>query len=305
MAAYTTVHYFLLCCLFIACRCQFELDERFLEYRKHGMWLVEFYAPWCGHCKKLDPIFKEVARELQVTNSAVKVAKLDCTRYSQIASEFSVKGFPTIMFIHGERTYTHRGDRTKDDILEFVLKAQGPTVRKLSSVGKFNEALSQHSGSVFFLYIGNEDEHEDLYKKFHHSADNHAIHSYFYQGKKHILEDRNLKRHPTILVFKDKQFLEFEPPGGIATADSVERWINRERYPTFPKISGAGLNEMASIAKYLVILAAEQKELDDSSTSTSRMASASYENPCARRLGWLRDDELDAILDVMMQVPEH
>lgn len=41
-----------------------------------------------------------------------------------------------------------------------------PTLRKLASVGKFNEALSQHSDSVFFLYIGSGDEYEDLFVSF-------------------------------------------------------------------------------------------------------------------------------------------
>ncbi|CAL1530633.1 unnamed protein product [Lymnaea stagnalis] len=243
---------------------------RFLEYRKHGMWLVEFYAPWCGHCKKLEPIFKDVAKELQTTNSEVKVAKLDCTRYSQIASEFSVKGFPTIMFISGDRTYTHRGDRTKEDILEFVLKAQGPNVRKLTSIGKFNEALSQHSDSVFFLYIGDDDEYEDLYKKYVSAAETHAIHSYFYFGKRHILENISPKKHPTLLVFKDGRNYEYDSGEGVATASAIQNWINRERYAAFPKMSGPGLNEMASVANYLVILAVEQGDLSNPSTTSAR-----------------------------------
>ena len=56
--------------------------------------IFQFYAPWCGHCKKLEPIFHQVAVSLR--NSDVRVGKLDCTRYSHVASEFGVRGFPTI-----------------------------------------------------------------------------------------------------------------------------------------------------------------------------------------------------------------
>ena len=56
--------------------------------------IFQFYAPWCGHCKKLEPIFHQVAVSLR--NSDVHVGKLDCTRYSHVASEFGVRGFPTI-----------------------------------------------------------------------------------------------------------------------------------------------------------------------------------------------------------------
>ncbi|KAK3757627.1 hypothetical protein RRG08_000142 [Elysia crispata] len=259
-----------LCGLMASCRSQLELDERFMEYKNHGMWLVEFYAPWCGHCKQLEPIYREVAKELQQMGSPIRIAKLDCTRYSDIASEFSVRGFPTIMFISSDRRYTHRGDRTKAEIIEFALRAQGPTVRKLSSIGKFNEALSRHSDNVFFLFIGNDDEQNDFFKKYSASADIHAISSYFYYGKRNIIETRQIQRHPTLLVFKDHQYFEYIPSDGVVTAASVEAWVNRERYSAFPKTSGPGLNEMSSSAEFLVVLAAEAKELSDPSSKSAR-----------------------------------
>uniref|UniRef100_K1PJ65 mitogen-activated protein kinase kinase n=1 Tax=Magallana gigas TaxID=29159 RepID=K1PJ65_MAGGI len=55
---------------------------------------LKFYAPWCGHCKKLEPIYRQVADTLK--SHPVKVAKIDCTRFSSIASVFDVSGFPTI-----------------------------------------------------------------------------------------------------------------------------------------------------------------------------------------------------------------
>ncbi|XP_005109110.2 protein disulfide-isomerase TMX3, partial [Aplysia californica] len=262
--------------LFIAgllslCAGQLELDERFLEYRKDGMWLVEFYAPWCGHCKKLEPVYREVAQELHKLGSAVRVGKLDCTRYSHVASEFAVRGFPTIMFVHGDRTFTHRGDRTKEDLIEFALRAQGPTVRKLSSIGKLNEALGQHTDTVFFLYIGEDDQYSDFYRKYADVAEAHAIHAYFYSGKKHILDTRKTERFPTLLVFKDNHYYEYFPPEGVVTASSVQQWVNRERYASFPLMSGPGLNEMVNAARYLVILAVDREALKKSGSLSSRL----------------------------------
>ncbi|KAK3086730.1 hypothetical protein FSP39_022593, partial [Pinctada imbricata] len=212
-----------------------------------------FYAPWCGHCKKLEPIYHQVAKTL--SGSTVRVAKLDCTRFSNVASHFDVRGFPTIKFFNGANTYTHRGERSSEDILEFVNKAKGPVVRKLASVGKFNEAKGSHYGGVLFLYIGDEDPNDDLFKKYSHVADKLAVSSYFYSGKDSILpKEIKPKNSPAVIVIKDSTWYEYQAPEGISSMSSLEAWINGERYSAFPKIAGGSINEMAEVGKSLVIL---------------------------------------------------
>ena len=59
-----------------------------------GDWFIKFYAPWCGHCKRLAPIWEEVATELKgITN----VAKVDVTQNRGLGKQFGVKGFPTLL----------------------------------------------------------------------------------------------------------------------------------------------------------------------------------------------------------------
>jgi len=52
-------------------------DKNFDELTKSRDWLLEFYAPWCGHCKKLTPIYETVATVLKA--KGIGVAKIDCT----------------------------------------------------------------------------------------------------------------------------------------------------------------------------------------------------------------------------------
>uniref|UniRef100_A0A8C0U6T3 protein disulfide-isomerase n=1 Tax=Cyanistes caeruleus TaxID=156563 RepID=A0A8C0U6T3_CYACU len=59
-----------------------DLDESFKENRKDDIWLVDFYAPWCGHCKKLEPVWNEVGIEMRNMGSPVKVGKMDATSFS-------------------------------------------------------------------------------------------------------------------------------------------------------------------------------------------------------------------------------
>ncbi len=74
------------------------LDEDNFEEQVYGdndAWFVEFYAPWCGHCKNLIPEWAALATNLK---GEVKVAKVDATENSGIASRFGVRGYPTIKF---------------------------------------------------------------------------------------------------------------------------------------------------------------------------------------------------------------
>lgn len=55
--------------------------------------LIEFYAPWCGHCKKLAPIFDDLGDKLK--NEDVAIVKMDATA-NDVPSSFDVRGFPTL-----------------------------------------------------------------------------------------------------------------------------------------------------------------------------------------------------------------
>lgn len=87
------------------------------------IWLVEFYAPWCGHCQKLEPEWNEAATRLK---GQVKFGKVDATVEQTLASRFSVKGYPTIkVFDYGEgksdsRARDYEGPRDAQGIIQYA-----------------------------------------------------------------------------------------------------------------------------------------------------------------------------------------
>lgn len=102
------------------------------EIAKYEKLLVEFYAPWCGHCKKLAPEYSAAAEVLSKNDPPLALAKVDATENKKLAERFGIRGFPTLYwFVNGEQQ-EYTGGRSKDTIVSWVLKKSGPPSTKVT-----------------------------------------------------------------------------------------------------------------------------------------------------------------------------
>jgi len=93
--------------------------------KDHKHILVEFYAPWCGHCKKLAPEYEKAATELK---GQIPLGKVDATEEKELATRYNVKGFPTMVWFEEAKQTEYDGGRTADTIVEWVKSMTGPAV---------------------------------------------------------------------------------------------------------------------------------------------------------------------------------
>ncbi|XAR52369.1 Protein disulfide-isomerase [Bertholletia excelsa] len=104
--------------------------------------MVEFYAPWCGHCQALAPEYAAAATELK---GEVVLAKVDATEESELAQKYEIQGFPTVFFFIDGVHKDYSGQRTKDGIVSWVKKKTGPGIYNLTTVEQAEQILAAES----------------------------------------------------------------------------------------------------------------------------------------------------------------
>ena len=80
--------------------------------------LVDFFADWCGPCKMLAPILKQVKEEL---GDAVKIIKIDVDKNQPLAAKYQVRGVPTmLLFKKGKQVWRQSGVLQKNEIINII-----------------------------------------------------------------------------------------------------------------------------------------------------------------------------------------
>ncbi|KAF8590271.1 thioredoxin-like protein [Ramaria rubella] len=111
-----------------------------------GPTFVKFFAPWCGHCKKLAPTWIKFAAQMK---EKVTVAEVNCEDHASICSSEKVKGYPTIFYQHGH-TLDYTGRRTLEALEAFADAALAPP---LTTIVPSDLPYILDQQDVFYLFI--------------------------------------------------------------------------------------------------------------------------------------------------------
>ena len=108
---------------------------------KHPLAIVQFYAPWCGHCKAMAPAWSEAAKKAKQMDPPVPVAKLDAQENDALGAKYDVGGYPALkVFVNGKADIYY-GAREADAIIAHLQKQRD---FKLPQLAKPDELPSLH-----------------------------------------------------------------------------------------------------------------------------------------------------------------
>lgn len=101
-----------------------QFDEKVVDpetqmVRPGNPWFLKFYAPWCGHCKRLAPIWDDLNTKY---GEEVNVGKVDCTAENakELCEQFLITGFPTLLFFSEGKTYDYQYQRDVEMFHQFT-----------------------------------------------------------------------------------------------------------------------------------------------------------------------------------------
>ena len=120
--------------------------------------LVEFFAPWCGHCKNLAPVFEELASNFAHAGDKVSIAKVDADEHKSLGKRFGVQGFPTLKWFDGKegsKPEDYNGGRDLESLTKFINEKTGMKAKAKKAVKSDVEMLTD---STFGKEIGGEKD---------------------------------------------------------------------------------------------------------------------------------------------------
>ena len=224
----------LLVLVFATTRAEVEKDGEVLiftdknfddEIQKHNKILVEFYAPWCGHCKKLAPEYVKAAEILAKEDPPVYLAKVDATEEKELADRYEIQGFPTLKWIVNQKAVEYNGGRTAEEIVSWIKKRTGPPSQEVSDSDLKTLKLKD---KIVVAFFGDKESTE--YKAFQEAATEDDKTTYVHNLAIDATLPEGAKR-PVIVLYRqfDEPFVLFD---GKYASEEILNFVSKSSIPT-------------------------------------------------------------------------
>lgn len=188
-----------------------------------------FYAPWCGHCKRLKPEFTQAAELMKDDDPPVYLAKVDCTEAGKdTCTKFGVSGYPTLkIFKNGELSSDYNGPREANGIVKFMRSQVGPASKELKSVSDFESFIAKDDVAIVAFLAEKDSKLEKTYQKISDTLREKARFGHSSVG---AVSKKASQKADTLVIYRPKQLAnKFEPDtlvyDGAFDSEDIQKWV--------------------------------------------------------------------------------
>lgn len=222
--------------------------------------LVKFFAPWCGHCKKMAPDFKEAATELKGKATLVDV---DATVEKSLAEKYGIRGFPTLkLFSNGELLSDYKGSRTKEDIVKYIERSMLPSFVELSDADSVSQFVKDNKGKTM-VFGSTLDKLTTNFKKLSMSLRDNMPDSIAFAS---VPDGTYLKDLAKDNLVPDSVFLSRDDGTSetfTGEADGLESWLQVAALPLFAELSRNNAGMYTELDKPILMLFQDPEKKDE------------------------------------------
>ncbi|KAK0521073.1 protein disulfide-isomerase precursor [Tilletia horrida] len=203
----------------------------------HPLSLLEFYAPWCGHCKKLAPEYKIAATKLKA--DGIPLAKIDCTVETELCQEVGVAGYPTLKVYRGKTDVAseYGGPRQADGIVSYMRKQNQPALNHITSASAADK-LKKQDRVVAIAYVSSASADKDALAAFRTTAEKERdAFTFGYVDDADLAKAAGIKSFPSIVIYRsfDEPELHYPASEPLKPA-AIESFIKEASVPLIDEV---------------------------------------------------------------------
>jgi len=183
--------------------------------------MVEFFAPWCGHCKALTPEWDKAATNLK---GIVPVGKVDCTVHQQLCGKYEVKGYPTIKCFSekGKKVVDYQQARQASAIIQFATNQLTDKIARVKDADSLKKYLDKSPEQVHVILFTAKAEVSPLFKALAVKYHERILFAQVKKGVTAIEQKYNVQQFPTILAISGENVQTFD---GTVSSESLTTWL--------------------------------------------------------------------------------
>lgn len=195
--------------------------------------LVEFYAPWCGHCKQFEPEYTKLGEKMK-DSEKIMIAKVNGDSEQSLMEKYEIQGFPTVkLFKNGEVYRSYEGQRTADAVEKWLEKKTGPVSQELKTEQEIEDFKKDRTVVVGFF----KSRDSENYKQFISQADSQELEEFQFGevvGSDELNKKYNIQNDEEFVIFRS-----FQPdePAHSSDFSNMAKFVKDNAYPLVEEIN--------------------------------------------------------------------